>query len=245
MSKGSVLVLGARSDIAMAVAHRFAKEGYEIQLAARNAESLDANKADIALRYQVGVTLHEFDALDTGSHAAFVDALPELPRIAVCVVGYMGKQAESEKDVKAAAKVLRTNFEGPASILAELANRFEQRGFGTLVGISSVSGERGRATNYVYGSAKAGFSAFMSGLRNRMANRGVHVATVLPGYVLTRMTDDMNLPPKLTARSSEVADSVFNAVQQRRNIIYVKPIWRIIMTIIRNIPEQTFKKMKI
>ena len=91
---------------------------------------------------------------------------------------------------------MRSNYEGPASILAVLANRFEERGSGTLVGISSVAGERGRATNYVYGSAKAGFTAFLSGLRNRLATRGVHVVTVLPGFVATQMTEGMDLPAK-------------------------------------------------
>jgi len=245
MSNGAVLILGARSDIAIAVAHRFAKAGYDIQLAARNAESLDADRSDIELRYQVTVTLHEFDALDTTSHANFAEHLLELPSIGICAVGYMGEQTESERDQKAATQVLRSNFEGPASILAELANRFEQRGSGTLVGISSVAGERGRATNYVYGSAKAGFTAFLSGLRNRLARRGVHVVTVLPGFVATKMTDGMDLPARLTAQPDEVADAVFDAVQKRRNIIYVKPIWCFIMMIIRNIPERIFKRMKI
>ena len=131
------------------------------------------------------------------------------------------------------------------STLAEFANRFEQRGSGCLIGISSVAGERGRATNYVYGSAKAGFTAFLSGLRNRLAKKGVHVITVLPGFVATKMTAGMDLPRKLTAKPSEVANCLFNAVQKKHNIVYVKPVWRFIMMIIRNIPEHVFKKMKI
>ncbi len=107
----------------------------------------------------------------------------------------MGQQAENERDVQKAAVVIRSNFEGPASILAVLADRFDSRGHGTLVGVSSVAGDRGRATNYVYGSAKAGFTAFLSGLRNRLAKRGVHVVTVLPGFVATQMTEGMDLPP--------------------------------------------------
>lgn len=245
MSKGTVLILGARSDMAMAIARRFAKDGYDIQLAARNADSLAADKSDIELRYQVAVTQHEFDALDTASHNAFVEQLPVLPGIAVCAVGFMGEQAENERDIKAASLVMRSNYEGPASILALLANRFEERGSGCLVGISSVAGERGRATNYVYGSAKAGFTAFLSGLRNKLAKRGVHVVTVLPGFVATKMTDGMDLPAKLTAQTSEVANSVFSAVQQKKNIIYVKPIWQLIMMIIRNIPEGFFKKLRL
>mgnify|MGYP006084073857 CR=1 FL=1 len=245
MSKDAVLIIGARSDIAIAVAHCFAKEGYDIQLAARNISSLDVDKSDIELRYQVGVSLHDFNALDIDSHERFVSLLPKLPFVVVCAVGYMGVQAENERDLLAALNVMRSNFEGPASILAVLANHFEQRGSGTLVGISSVAGERGRAKNYVYGSAKAGFTAFLSGLRNRLAKKGVHVVTVLPGFVATKMTKEMNLPSKLTAQPDEVAIAVLNAVKKKHNIIYVKKIWLLIMKVIRSIPEHFFKKMKL
>ena len=245
MSKDAVLIIGARSDIAIAVAHCFAKEGYDIQLAARNISSLDVDKSDIELRYQVGVSLHDFNALDIDSHERFVSLLPKLPFVVVCAVGYMGVQAENERDLLAALNVMRSNFEGPASILAVLANHFEQRGSGTLVGISSVAGERGRAKNYVYGSAKAGFTAFLSGLRNRLAKKGVHVVTVLPGFVATKMTKEMNLPSKLTAQPDEVAIAVLNAVKKKYNIIYVKKIWLLIMKVIRSIPEHFFKKMKL
>ncbi|MDB4147061.1 SDR family oxidoreductase [Amylibacter sp.] len=245
MSKGTVLILGARSDMAMAIAHCFAKEGYDIQLAARNADGLVSDTSDIALRYQVAVTQHEFDALNTASHVAFVVHLPVLPDIAVCAVGYMGEQAENERCTQSASLVMRSNYEGPTSILAVLANLFEQRGSGTLVGISSIAGERGRATNYVYGSAKAGFTAFLSGLRNRLAKKGVHVVTVLPGFVATKMTDGMDLPAKLTAQPKQMADAILDAVLKRRNVIYVKRIWQLIMMIIRNIPEKVFKGMKI
>lgn len=245
MSKDTVLIIGARSDIAIAVAHCFAKEGYDIQLAARNISSLDVDKSDIELRYQVGVSLHDFNALDIDLHERFVSLLPKLPFVVVCAVGYMGVQAENERDLLASVNVMRSNFEGPASILAVLANHFEQRGSGTLVGISSVAGERGRATNYVYGSAKAGFTAFLSGLRNRLAKKGVHVITVLPGFVATKMTKEMNLPSKLTAQPDEVAIAVLNAVKKKHNIIYVKKIWLLIMKVIRSIPEHFFKKMKL
>jgi len=245
MSKGTALILGARSVMAMAIAHRFAKDGYDIQLAARNADSLAADKSDIELRFQVTVTQHDFDALNIASHEVFLGQLPSLPDIAVCAVGYMGYQTENERDMQATSMVMRSNFEGPASILAVLANRFEDRGSGCLVGISSVAGERGRATNYVYGSAKAGFTAFLSGLRNRLTKKGVHVVTVLPGFVATKMTDAMDLPAKLTGQPREVADAVLQAIQKKHNVIYVKPIWQLIMMIIRNIPERIFKEMKI
>jgi len=245
MTKAAVLILGARSDIGKAVAHKFASLGFPVQLAARQARRLEPDKADIELRYNVRVTLHEFDALAIDTHQAFVEALPQLPQVTVCAVGLIGQQAENECDAQAAARVMRSNFEGPASILSILANRFDERGSGTLVGISSVAGERGRATNYVYGSAKAGFTAFLSGLRNRLAKRGVHVVTVLPGFVATQMTEGMDLPTKLTAETSEVADAIARAVERKSDVIYIRPIWRLIMLIIRNIPERIFKRMKI
>lgn len=245
MTKGTVLVLGARSDMARAVAMSFAAEGHPIQLAARNSAALEADRADIALRHNVAVTLHEFDALNTASHADFVAALVPLPEVAVCVVGYMGEQEINERDQAAATLVMRTNFEGPASVMAALANRFAVRGSGTLVGVSSVAGLRGRATNYVYGAAKAGFSAFLSGLRNRLFKQGVHVVTVLPGFVNTAMTAGMDLPAKLTAEPAEVGRAIIKAVRKQRNVIYVRPIWQVIMLIIRHIPETMFKRMKI
>lgn len=227
------------------MAHKFAAFGHPIQLAARNAHTLEADKADMELRFRVSVSLHEFNALATDTHEDFVAELPELPRIAVCAVGLMGQQAESERDIQAAGRVMRSNYEGPASILAALANRFEDRGIGTLVGISSVAGDRGRAANYVYGSAKAGFTAFLSGLRNRLAKRGVHIVTVIPGYVATRMTEGMELSAKLTAQPNEVADAIVHAVERNQDVIYVRPIWQIIMFIIRSIPERFFKEMKL
>ncbi|MFK0206702.1 SDR family oxidoreductase [Agrobacterium sp. NPDC090283] len=245
MTKPPVLIIGARSDIGKAVAHKFAAGGYAIQLAARNAEGLDVEKRDIELRYGVEVTLHEFDALSIETHEEFLNSLPRLPEIAISTIGLMGQQEESERDPIAASHVMRSNYEGPASILALLANRFEQQAAGTIVGISSVAGERGRATNYVYGSAKAAFTAFLSGLRNRLAKRGVHVVTVLPGFVATKMTEGMDLPAALTAEPTEVAVAIERAVIQKKNIVYVRSIWRLIMLIIRNIPERFFKMMKI
>jgi decaprenylphospho-beta-D-erythro-pentofuranosid-2-ulose 2-reductase len=245
VTKPPVLILGARSDIGKAVAHRFASLGHPVQLAARNVISLEADKTNLELRHNVCVTLHEFDALAIDTHAAFVATLPELPQIAVSAVGLMGLQSDNERDIEAAARVMRSNYEGPASVLAILANCFEERGSGTLVGISSVAGERGRATNYVYGSAKAGFTAFLAGLRNRLAKRGVHVVTVLPGFVATQMTEGMDLPAKLTAEPSEVAEAIARAVEWKTDVIYVRPIWRLIMLVIRSIPERVFKGMRI
>jgi decaprenylphospho-beta-D-erythro-pentofuranosid-2-ulose 2-reductase len=243
----TILILGARSDIGRAVALEFAMRGYAVQLAARQADTLAADKADIEVRSNRAVTLHELDALDVGSHEAFVDSLPVLPDVVVTAIGFMGEQAQNELSVDKTVTVLRSNFEGPASLFTVLANRMVARGSGALVGISSVAGERGRATNYVYGAAKAGFTAFLSGLRNRLAKgkTGVHVVTVLPGFVNTAMTAGMDLPAKLTAEPAELGKAIWKAVEKGRNVIYVRPIWRLVMLIIRHIPEGIFKKLSI
>jgi decaprenylphospho-beta-D-erythro-pentofuranosid-2-ulose 2-reductase len=245
VSERPVLILGGRSDIGLATARRFASKGYPIQMAARNADALAPEKADLELRYNVPVTLHEFDALQFDLHESFVAGLETLPEIVICAVGVLGNQAECERDAHAAILVMRSNYEGPASIMAVLANRFEARGSGTLVGISSVAGNRGRASNYIYGSAKAGFTAFLSGLRSRLSRNGVHVVTVLPGFVATKMTDGMKLPAKLTATPEDCAIAIERAVTRRRSIVYVKQIWWLVMLVIQHIPEKFFKRMKV
>ncbi|MFN3889765.1 MAG: SDR family oxidoreductase [Beijerinckiaceae bacterium] len=245
MSKGSILVLGGASDIGLAIAHRFASQGFDVQLAARKPEELERAKTDLEVRYHVGVTVHAFDALAFHAHEHFMAGLPKLPDVAVSVVGLLGDQRENETDLEAAVRVMRTNYEGPATILSVIANLFEARGAGTIIGVSSVAGDRGRATNYVYGSAKAGFTAFLSGLRNRLATKGVHVMTVKPGFVATRMTEGMKLPPALTATPEAVADQIYAAFLKGRDVVYAKPVWRAVMGVIGSIPERIFKKLKI
>ena len=239
---GTVLVLGGRSDIGRAIATRFAKAGHAIVLAARDAETLEPVRADLAVRHDVAVTLAEFDVLRTDRMAGFADALDPAPQIVVSVVGVMGTQAESERDPDAAALVMRANYEGPALILGLFAERMVPAGRGTLVGVSSVAGDRGRASNYVYGSAKAGLTAFLSGLRNRLNGTGIHVITVKPGFVATRMTEGMDTPAALTAQPAEVGEAVYRAVTRGRDVIYVRPVWRVVMGIIQALPEVVFKK---
>lgn len=240
-----VLIVGGTSDIGRAIAHRFARAGHPLYLAAREIGNLQDDRHDIEIRYGVAVSVHTLDILDTSAFDGFVRSLPALPETAICVVGLLGDQARSQADPAAAAQVMRSNFEGPALFLGVLAELFAGRGSGVLVGISSVAGERGRASNYVYGSAKAGFTAFLSGLRNRLAGKGVHVVTVLPGFVATRMTAGMDLSPRLTASPEAVADGVFRAAIKRRNVVYIKPIWQIVMGVIRAIPEGVFKKLRL
>ncbi|MCA2010439.1 SDR family oxidoreductase [Cereibacter sphaeroides] len=243
--KPTLLILGATSDMAQACAQKYAAEGYDLQLAARDPEALAAEAQDLRLRHRVEVSTHTFDVLDTAGFAAFLEALPVLPDTVLCAVGFMGDQPASQANPEAAAVVMRSNYEGPALILGALAERMEARGHGTIIGISSVAGDRGRASNYVYGSAKAGFTAFLSGLRNRLAKKGVHVMTVKPGFVATRMTEGLPLNPRLTAQPAEVATAIWNAQKRHRNTLYVKPIWLAVMTVIRLLPEALFKRTSI
>jgi len=138
-----------------------------------------------------------------------------------------------------------TNYTGVVSLFNIIANDFEKRKSGFIVGISSVAGDRGRKSNYIYGSAKAAFTAYLSGLRNRLYDAQVHVLTVKPGFVSTKMTEGMDLPEKLTAQPEEVAEDIYKAQQKGKNVLYTKWIWRWMMLIIRSIPEFQFKKMSI
>jgi decaprenylphospho-beta-D-erythro-pentofuranosid-2-ulose 2-reductase len=240
-----LLVLGGTSDIGRATALLFARQGWTIQLAGRDLEALQREAGDIAARSGIAVTTHVIEILDTPSMPDFVERLPALPDAVVSVIGLLGEQARAETDPEHATTIMRSNFEGPALMLGLFAERFLARGSGTIVGVSSVAGDRGRASNYAYGSAKAGFSAFLSGLRNRTAKRGIHVVTVKPGFVRTRMTDGMKLPGPITAEPDEVAQAIWRGIIKQKDQIYVRPIWAFIMFIIRSIPEAIFKKTSI
>jgi short-subunit dehydrogenase len=241
----TVLILGAASDMAVAIAKKYASKGYHVQLAARNTSRLQALQSDIGIRYNVQCSLHEFDALDYESHQAFFNGLIQKPEVTVCVFGYLGDNETARANWKEAATIIHTNYTGAVSILNVISNHYAAQKSGTIIGISSVAGERGRQSNYMYGSAKAGFTAYLSGLRNRMFHENVHVTSVQPGFVYTRMTENMKLPPLLTAKPEDVANTVFNAGAQKKNVVYVKWFWRWIMLIIKSVPEFMFKKLKL
>lgn len=239
-----VTILGGRSDIGMACAHAFAAAGYDVTLAARDVARLETARGDLVLRHGGSVDLRDFDALRVSDHENFVAQTP-LPDVVISTVGVLGDQAKDQIDTEAAVTVMRANFEGPAAILGAYAGPMAARGSGVIVGVGSVAGDRGRASNYIYGAAKAGFAAYLSGLRNRLAASGVHVVTVKPGFVATRMTEGMDLPGPLTATPEEVAAAILRASEKRINSVYVRPVWRLIMMIIRSIPESVFKKLSL
>lgn len=240
-----VLILGASSDVAVACAHQFAKEKYDLYLGGRDTDQLNILAGDIQIKYQVKASAIVFDALLFDQHLSFYEALNPKPEIAICVFGLLGDQAVSAKDWASCKRVIDSNFTGAASILHIISNDFEERKSGVIVGISSVAGERGRQSNYIYGSAKAGFTAYLSGLRNRLVSSGVHVVTVKPGFINTKMTESLKLPKPITAQPKQLGEAILKAVKKKKDVIYVLPIWRLIMLIIRNIPEGIFKKLKL
>ena len=241
----TVLILGATSDIGFAVARAFAAGKYNVQLAGRRPQQLGPSRSDLEVRYGVQCTVHEFDALDTESHAVFYQSLPVPPDVTVYVIGYMNDNEKVITDQAETLRTITTNYTGAVSALNAISLVYAKQQRGTIVGISSVAGERGRQSNYIYGSAKAGFTAYLSGLRNRMFREKVHVLSVQPGFVYTRMTENLSLPPLLTAKPEDIANGIFDAVKSGKNVVYIKWFWRYIMLIIRNIPEFIFKKLKL
>jgi len=240
-----VLIIGAKSDIAKATAREYAKHGYDLYLAARNVDELAEFAKDVVTRTQKDVQLVELDILDYETHKSFYVNLEEKPLGVISAVGYLGDQEKAQSDFTEAKKIMDTNYTGVVSLFNIIADDFEDRRSGFIVGISSVAGDRGRKSNYIYGSAKAALTAYLSGLRNRLYDAQVNVLTVKPGFVATKMTEDMELPEKLTAQPEEVAKDIYESQQKGKNVLYTKWIWKWVMLIIKMIPEWKFKGMSI
>ena len=241
----TVLILGASSDVAVACAQQYAQQGHDLFLAGRDLSALAISANDLEIRYKIKAKPVAFDALAFDKHADFYKSLTPEPEVTICVFGLLGDQNVSAANWQECKKVIDSNYTGAVSILNVVANSYEAKKSGTIVGISSVAGERGRQSNYIYGSAKAGFTAYLSGLRNRMVQSGVHVMTVKPGFIYTRMTENLKLPAPLTAKPVQLGKAIFNGVKKRKNVIYVLPVWALVMLVIRNIPERIFKKLKL
>lgn len=239
-----LLVLGACSGIAEAACRHFAGAGWQLILAGRNADALEA--AAVPLKAAgADVSCMRFDALDSHEvHAEFWNALPLRPDAVLCAVGLLGDQQAARHDMDFAERVLRCNFTGLVPVLSMAADEFERRNGGSIIVISSVAGDRGRASNYVYGSAKAGMTAFLQGLRQRLGRTGVHVMTVKPGYVATAMTAHRRLPGLITATADEAGLAIYRAFLRRREVVYVKWYWRPILWACVHVPECLFKLMR-
>jgi len=240
----TVLILGGTSDIGVAIAENFASNGFQILLAGRNMAYLNRVARDLEIRTGANAKVCHFDAREYKSHTETYLKMNS-PDVGICVFGYLGEQLKGEHDWDEAEKIIDVNYKGAVSIFNIMAEDFAWRGSGTLIGISSVAGDRGRQSNYLYGSAKAGFTAYLSGLRNRLDSLGVQVITIKPGFVKTKMTEDFDLPEMLTAQPKDIAKTVFLAYVRNQNVVYAPQIWRLIMFVIKSIPESIFKRLKL
>ena len=242
-----ILVLGATSGIAEATCRIWAAQGARLFLVARNAEKLAAVATDLRTRGASYVDTAVADLDNTEQHPALlshaVNSLTGLD-VAYLTHGILGDQAKAEQDFNTAAQIIYTNYMAPVSLLTWLANFCVQRHGGTLAVISSVAGDRGRKSNYLYGSSKAGLSAFLGGLRNRVDREGVTVLAIKPGPVKTAMTSTMKGSEKF-ADADKVAQSIVKAIDKRQDTLYVPFQWQPIMFVIRNIPERIFKKLNL
>ena len=242
-----VLILGATSPIARALAACYAQRGARVVLAAREADELERIAQDLRLRYQAPVTTARFDATEFDAHWPLIAALEQAHGpldVAALAFGELGEQADSERDFARAQRVIHTNYTGAVSICEALAARMSERGQGSLVAISSVAGDRGRASNYIYGSAKGALTLYLQGLRNRLHKRHVRVTTVKLGFVDTRMTFGLQTRVPV-ATPEQAAEAIFEAQQRGLDVLYYPRFWAGVMGLIRAMPEPLFKRLSL
>lgn len=242
---GHVLILGATSAIARGTAAAFAARGDNLYLASRDVDELKRIAADLQVRYGVKVQYSQFDATNTDTHAAFflnvIQTTQGLSGV-VLAFGMLGEQ-QAAREFKVADKIIASNFTGAVSILSLCANYFEPLKRGFIIGISSVAGDRGRQSNYVYGAAKGALSLYLQGLRNRLFPAGVRVITIKPGFVDTAMT--FGLPGLfLVASPQTIGQQIVYTLNKASDVVYLPRFWRYIMLIIKHVPEFIFKRMK-
>jgi short-subunit dehydrogenase len=243
----SVLALGATSAIAEATLRLFAERGARFYLVGRNQDKLDAVAADLHTRGASGVATCVMDLDNTSAHPAMLAAAAQslgTIEMALLAHGVLGDQAEAQASYGAAESVLHTNLLSAVSLITWLANYFETMRQGTLAVISSVAGDRGRRSNYVYGASKGALSIFLDGVRSRLDRAGVQVLTIKPGFVATPMTAHLEQGP-LFAQPAHVAKGIVKAVERRRDVVYLPAFWAVIMLVIRLVPRPLFKKLNV
>lgn len=242
-----ILIIGATSAIAAATARRYAATGARFCLLGRDAERLEALAADLHVRGAAGVDYDTFSAEDLERHPTMLRQAINLMGgfdLALIAHGILSHQNSCEQDTAALLDTFDINTLSVLVMLTELANHAEQARYGTIAVISSVAGDRGRQSNYVYGASKAAVDVFMGGLRNRLHRSGVAVLTIKPGFVRTPMTAD--LPQgALWAQPDTIANGIVRAVARRRNVVYLPGWWRVVMSLIRHTPEALFKRLKL
>ncbi len=242
-----ILIIGATSAIAEETAKLFANQHHALFLVGRDAGKLAVIAADLKVRGAMQVDYATLDVNQLEQHPAVVEqAYHTLRGLDTVLIahGTLDDQSACERDYINAERCLRTNFLSVVSLLTPIANRFEQQGYGCIAVISSVAGDRGRQSNYMYGAAKGGLSTFLQGLRNRLHRANVCVLTIKPGPVDTPMTAHFK-KGLLWATPARVACGIQNAMEKRKNEVYLPWFWWPIMTIIKHIPEAIFKRLKL
>ena len=242
-----VLIVGATSAIAEAVARLLAAQGDLLYLVGRRAEALEAIAADLRVRGAARVQTEVMDANAIERHAALLDnadvALGGLDTVLIAH-GTLSDQAACQQSVALTFQELHTNALSVIALLTLIANHFEAQRVGTIAVISSVAGDRGRQSNYVYGTAKAAVSTFLSGLRQRLYKSGVRVVTIKPGFVDTPMTRDSS-KGLLWAKPEQVARDIVRAMEKRKDVVYTPGFWWAIMRLIKSIPEFVFRRLSL
>ena len=241
----NILIVGGSSDVGMALAMEFAKLGSNLTLTQRKDGQLNDFKCDIEIRFLVKCSIVNLDITDFKAHSDFLSNLKFIPDIVVFTVGVLYQQEQLELNFEKVLENYYANLIGIISVCDQITKIFERRGSGIIIGISSVAGDRGRGSNFYYGSAKAGFSAYLSGLRNKLYKSNIDVITVKPGFIRTKMISHLKTPSLLTTTPKNVAIKIISAVNDKNNIIYVGWYWRFIMFVIKLIPEPIFKKLNL
>ncbi len=239
-----ILVLGAKSKLAKELAILYAKEGFGIILAGRDIDTLTDFSESLKSKYNTTVDLAEIDLCEFEKHEQFYLNLRAKPYGIIVATGNYIQQGQNEPNNKDILNCINTNITGPVCLLSFFIEDMKKLKRGFIVGISSVSGERGRKKNYIYGCSKAAFTTYLSGIRNELYNYNVHVLSVICGYIKSDVRRD-GYGKYLEAYPSEIAKIVFDGQKNNRNIIYVKWHWKIVMFIIKIIPEFIFKRLSI
>lgn len=245
-----IVIFGATSAIASACARLWVAQGNSLFLVGRDTDKLESLLADLRVRGAPDQRIEcmSADLNDLDRHEslfAFADTAMGGIDVVLVAHGSLPDQRACEQSVDLTLREISTNALSVVSLLTLAANRLEGQGFGVIAAISSVAGDRGRQSNYVYGAAKGMVSLFMQGLRNRLAKKGVAVVTIKPGFVDTPMTANFEKKGVLWAKPEAIAKGIVLAVERRRNVVYLFGIWRWIMLIIRHIPETIFKRLSL
>ena len=242
-----VLIVGATSAIAEAAARLWAARGDALFLVGRNATRLETIAADLSVRGAAAVGCFVMDATDTAKHAAMLEAATSALGgldVALIAHGTLPDQKACEASVALTLQEMDNNGLSVVALATLLGAKMEAQGHGALAVIGSVAGDRGRQSNYVYGAAKGMVGLFLQGLRNRLSKKGVQVLTIKPGFVDTPMTASFK-KGALWAQPGDIACGILRAIEQRKDVVYLPGFWRLIMLLIRHIPERVFKRLSL